>query len=391
MARQSDCRVHSIRHAATLPESDVALRLLEQVQRNAEAVLRARGWCVLELVELCCCKVAPEQKPGSVAGWCIPAGDAKTATRIALRLRAPKGQGHRIMPFEEVFGTMLHELTHIIHLKHTAAFYELMDELSKQWEQLQATGRILDESGFPTVGRHRVDPMKHNPSIGLSTKLQAKAAEQRLKVNQLMGSGKLGGQRDWKQLPMREKAARAAERRASEAKLGFGPEELPDEGDVSSAPEKARLAAEPARPAVRLAPKRRWCQRVGCSCPAPHPDLPVKPELEDKLLQEAILASLAESPSLQSQSPSVGCIVLSDDEGDAEFNVRSESALENCVFSWVTCACWLPFVSRSPFKARTSSPREGRSGHLLASGLPASKASWAQSEETAAEGTACEI
>ncbi|CAE7719439.1 DNAJC21, partial [Symbiodinium sp. KB8] len=324
MARQSDCRVHSIRHAATLPESDVALRLLERVQRNAEAVLRARGWRVLELVELCCCKVAPEQKPGSVAGWCIPAGDAKTATRIALRLRAPKGQGHRIMPFEEVFGTMLHELTHIIHLKHTAAFYELMDELSKQWEQLQATGHILDESGFPTVGGHRVDPMKHNPSIGLSTKLQAKAAEQRLKVNQLMGSGKLGGQRDWKQLPMREKAARAAERRAAEAKLGFGPEELPDEGDISSAPERARLAAEPARPAVRLAPKRRWCQRVGCSCPAPHPDLPVKPELEDKLLQEAILASLAESQSLQSQSPSVGCIVLSDDEGDAEFNVRSE-------------------------------------------------------------------
>ncbi|CAE7341373.1 WSS1, partial [Symbiodinium sp. CCMP2456] len=328
MARQSDCRVHSIRHAATLPESDVALRLLERVQRNAEAVLRARGWRVLELVELCCCKAAPEQKPGSVAGWCIPAGDAKTATRIALRLRAPKGQGHRIMPFEEVFGTMLHELTHIIHLKHTAAFYELMDELSKQWEQLEATGHVLDESGFPTVGGHRVDPMKHNPSIGLATKLQAKAAEQRLKVNQLMGSGKLGGQSDWKQLPLREKAARAAERRAAEAKRGFGPDELPDEADASSAPEtRVRPADEPAPPAVRArAPKRRWCQRVGCSCPAPHPDLPVKPELEDKLLQEAILASLAESQSLQSlQSPSVGCIVLSDDEGDAELNVRSEA------------------------------------------------------------------
>ena len=382
MARQSDCRVHSIRHAATLPASDVALRLLERVQRNAEAVLRARGWRVLELVELCCCKVAPEQKPGSVAGWCMPAGDAKTATRIALRLRAPKGQGHKILPFEEVFGTMLHELAHIIHLKHTAAFYELMDDLSKQWEQLQATGHVLDESGFPTVGGHRVDPMKHNPSPGLATKLQAKAAEQRLKVNQLMGSGELGGHSDWKQLPLREKAARAAERRAArEAKWGFGPEELPDEASVSSA-----LPAS--------APKRRWCQRVGCSCPAPHPDLPGKPELEDKLLQEAILASLAESQSLQSlQSPSVGCIVLSDDEGAAESNARPASAPKKCVFSWVA-GSWGMLASLRlslSFEAGTSSPREGHSGHLLASGLPASKASCAESKEgTRAEGIAPE-
>ena len=140
-----------------------------------------------------------------MAGWCIAAGDAKTANRIALRLRAPKGKGHGILPFEEVFGTMLHELTHIIHTKHTAAFYELMDELSRQWEQLEASGHVLDESGFPTVGGHRVDPMNHNPSAAEAAKFQALAAEKRMRMNQLMGSGKLGGRLDWR---LHQQAAR---------------------------------------------------------------------------------------------------------------------------------------------------------------------------------------
>ena len=346
-AHLPEFRVHSIQHAVGLPQSDVALKLLEQVRRHAEAVLRKRGWCVLELVELCCCKAAPEQKPASVAGWCIPAGDAKTANRIALRLRAPKGKGHGILPFEEVFGTMLHELTHIIHGKHTAAFYELMDELTKQWEQLEATGQVLDESGFPTVGGHRVDPMNHNPSLAMAKRLQATAAERRLKVNQLMGSGRLGhgtlGQVEWKRLPLREKAARAAERRAAEAALGFGPEELPNMSNTgavgagppvapaSSASESLLSSASPLRAVARpagmavaaaVAAKRRWCQRPGCSCPAPHgnaleldskPAAPL-PELnEDSQLQEAILASLANA---QSPRHVQTCIVLSDDEGD---------------------------------------------------------------------------
>ena len=323
-AHKSDHRVHLIEHAPTLPQSEAALQLLERVRRNAEAVLRARGWCVLELVELCCCKVAPEQKPSTVAGWCIAAGDGKTANRIALRLRAPKGQGHGMLPFEEVFGTMLHELTHIIHSKHTAAFYELMGELSKQWEQLEATGQVLDASGFPTVGGHRVDPMNHNPSAAEASQMQALAAERRRRMNRLMGSGKLGGSSDWKHLPLREKAARAAERRAAEAKLGFGPEELPDE-------------ALPAPP-LRLA-KRRWCQRAGCSCSAPHLEptqsqtvpmaLPASSAEEDQLLQEAILASLLDSQGPLPQTANAdlqGCIVLSDDEGE-------RPALENLLLT----------------------------------------------------------
>eukprot|EP00747_Dinoflagellata_sp_TGD_P181423 gnl/TRDRNA2_/TRDRNA2_35252_c0_seq1.p1 gnl/TRDRNA2_/TRDRNA2_35252_c0~~gnl/TRDRNA2_/TRDRNA2_35252_c0_seq1.p1 ORF type:complete len:377 (-),score=74.93 gnl/TRDRNA2_/TRDRNA2_35252_c0_seq1:52-1182(-) len=225
--------VCSVQHADALPEAAAACALLERVRRNAEAVLRARGWRVLELVELCCCKVAPESGRANVAGWCMPAGDGSTAKRIALRLRQPKGRGHGLLPFEEILGTMMHEMAHIVHMKHSAAFYQLMDELSRQWEQLEASGRVLDETGFPTIGGHRLSVEQHNPGSAEGRARALAAAEKRARLSGLMGrpGGRLLGHGQclgWVQLSPRERAARAAERRAAEASHGFGDDELPE-------------------------------------------------------------------------------------------------------------------------------------------------------------------
>eukprot|EP00931_Biecheleriopsis_adriatica_P045984 TRINITY_DN26374_c0_g1_i1.p1 TRINITY_DN26374_c0_g1~~TRINITY_DN26374_c0_g1_i1.p1 ORF type:complete len:364 (+),score=79.03 TRINITY_DN26374_c0_g1_i1:57-1148(+) len=310
----SDFRVHSVQHASSLPDANAARDLLERVRRSAEALLRARSWRVLSLVELCCCKEAPEKSAASVAGWCRPVGDSATAERIALRLRHPKGKGHGLLPFEEVFGTMIHELTHIVHMKHSAAFYQLMDELQTQWEQLEASGKVLDEAGFPTVGGQRVTDSAHNPRTASDGRAKAlEAAEARARRFQNWGSGTLGHGRtpgaDWARLSPRERAARAAERRAAEAARGLGDDELPDNHRSGFGASVLGTKTPEPRSDAELG-KRKICSRFRCNCGLVHTNAESEPSAakqtpssaegrrsdveaeEERLLQLAMAASL---------------------------------------------------------------------------------------------------
>eukprot|EP00434_Breviolum_minutum_P017353 symbB.v1.2.015320.t1/scaffold1138.1/size205980/19 len=302
-------RVHALHYATALPDASSARVLLERVKRNAEALLRARGWSVLSLAELCCCKVAPEKTAAHVAGWCIPAGDCKTAQRIAIRLRTPKGKGHSLLDFESVFGTMLHELAHIVHSKHTPAFYQLMDELQDEWERLEAAGHVLDEQGFPTVGGRRIDT-RHNPTVVEGHALALAAAEKRERLGKMMSSGQLGYGNEpasWRTLPARERAARAAERRAKEAALGFGEEELPENLLASTAAvvtsDISETTGKPSKSAkleVHVSQKRKFC-RNACQCGQCDIDSEKRQRIsqntdvaaeEERLVQLAIAASL---------------------------------------------------------------------------------------------------
>ena len=305
-------RVHALHYATALPEASSARVLLERVKRNAEPLLRARGWSVLSLAELCCCKVAPEKTAAHVAGWCIPAGDCKTAQRIAIRLRTPKGKGHSLLDFESVFGTMLHELAHIVHSKHTPAFYQLMDELQDEWERLEAAGHVLDEQGFPTVGGRRIDT-RHNPTVVEGHALALAAAEKRERLGKMMSSGQLGYGNEpasWRTLPARERAARAAERRAKEAALGFGDEELPENLLASTAAvvtsDISETTGKPSKSAkleVHVSQKRKFC-RNACQCGQCDIDSEKRQRIsqnnqntdvaaeEERLVQLAIAASL---------------------------------------------------------------------------------------------------
>ena len=294
---------------------------------------------MLSLVELCCCKVAPEKTAAQVAGWCIPAGDCRTAEKIAIRLRTPKGKGHCLLDFESVFGTMLHELAHIVHSKHTPAFYQLMDELQKDWERLEAAGQVLDEQGFPTVGGQRIDA-SHNPSTLHVRALALAAAEKRARVNGIMSSQKLGygNEPNWKKLLPRERAARAAERRAIEAALGFGDEEEPHAVTTASASTHASIPPPGSRLDTNTVPpkrRRQFCNRNSCKCgqcsigtsESLSANISAQAE-EDRLLQLAIAASLEHSIKRnglgsKAKEPSgdsdmfQSCIVLSDDDIDS--------------------------------------------------------------------------
>ena len=230
---------------------------------------------------------------------------------------------------------MLHELAHIVHSKHTAAFYELMDALREQWEQLEACGQVLDEKGFPTIGGHRIDSTSHNPTVLEARKRAVAAAEKRQNLNQMMSSGKLGYGNEplsWRNLPPRERAARAAERRAREAMLGFGEDELPLA--LSSSP----VDSNPPQDMQRLQKKRRLCGRSGCQCgecafqsKAGETNTDALAAEDERLLQlaisrslECLESSLQDVPvSMQASvafpglHPHNACIVLSDDETEA--------------------------------------------------------------------------
>ena len=172
-----------------LPDADKALEMLHEVKLHADALLKARGWRVKRLYEICCCTSGGRNT--GVGGFCVPAGDGQTSLRIALRLRAPKS--HELYPFDHNMRVMLHEMAHIVHGNHSAQFYQQMDELSKQYETLLAKGQVLDEKNMPIVGGGRkADTSQHNAASMREARLQGLAAAER-RAQQAASSAAAGG------------------------------------------------------------------------------------------------------------------------------------------------------------------------------------------------------
>eukprot|EP00931_Biecheleriopsis_adriatica_P006131 TRINITY_DN107587_c0_g1_i1.p1 TRINITY_DN107587_c0_g1~~TRINITY_DN107587_c0_g1_i1.p1 ORF type:complete len:358 (+),score=57.89 TRINITY_DN107587_c0_g1_i1:29-1075(+) len=288
-----DRRVLIVQHAVALPASGDARKLLERVRCNAEALLKRRGWRVLELVELCCCKAAPElSRDGDTEGWCIADSSLqnKTAEKIAIRLRETKRKGHSLLDFETVFGCMIHELAHIVHDKHTKGFYKLMDELQSEWEQLEAAGQIFDEAGFPTIGGHRIDSAYSavntaGPVHGLARPPSSGRTLANGTPSPAFGS----------QLDPRERSARAAERRASDA-TRCGSSVASGSGEATNVESSSSGTPGP------QSTKRRFCgcyfgAKRSCSCDAKQDQRAVidtgDGEVEEALLLSSILEKSA--------------------------------------------------------------------------------------------------
>ena len=133
----SDHCVHQVDHIKKLPDANKAAELLQEIKRHADPLLRARGWRVKKLYEICCCTSGG--KNVGVGGFCVPAGDGVTSQRIALRLRQPRS--HELHSFEHCMQVMLHEMSHIAHGNHSAQFYQMMEEITKQYETYLAKAR----------------------------------------------------------------------------------------------------------------------------------------------------------------------------------------------------------------------------------------------------------
>ncbi|KAJ1457638.1 WLM domain-containing protein [Pelagophyceae sp. CCMP2097] len=237
MSRPADglqCDVRSVEVLKKLADCEAARALLNQVKLHADALLKARGWHVKRLVEICCCGgvKGPHAKNDNVGGWCRADGSGVGAAVIAIRLRRPRS--HDFYHFEHCVAVVIHEMTHIVHGNHSASFYQLMDELKGQHETFLAKGMVLDAAGFPLSGGAKMDAMRHNPADAREARGKAlSAAETRAKQGAVMGTAggaRLGGATKggaaWDKLEPREAALRAAERRAADAAQGLGDDEL---------------------------------------------------------------------------------------------------------------------------------------------------------------------
>ena len=189
-----------------LPDADKALEMLHEVKRHADALLKARGWRVKRLYEICCCTSGGRNT--GVGGFCVPSGDGQTSLRIALRLRAPKS--HELYPFAWRTSS-----TATTRRSSTSRWTS-----SKQYETLLAKGQVLDEKNMPIVGGRKADTSQHNAAS--RAKRGCRASPPPSAAQQAASSAAAGGSAAASASAAAGRAARAAARPARWRRGGGG-------------------------------------------------------------------------------------------------------------------------------------------------------------------------
>ena len=69
---------------------------------------------------------------------------------LPLRLRRPRS--HEFVSFEHCLKVMWHEMAHIVHGNHSAAFYQEMDDIARHYELIKSKGQLVGLDGFPIGG-----------------------------------------------------------------------------------------------------------------------------------------------------------------------------------------------------------------------------------------------
>lgn len=194
-------KVWEVRPLKRLRE-DEAREILEKVAKQVQPVMRKRKWKV---------KVLSEFSPAnpSLLGLNIGGG-----SEVRLRLRRPNNELD-FFPYHQILDTMLHELCHNEYGPHNADFYNLLDEIRKECEDLMAKGITGTGQGFDLPGR-RLGGFSHQPPLSALRQKALASAENRARRGVLLPSGpmRLGGDSSIKAaLSPVQAAAMAAERR----------------------------------------------------------------------------------------------------------------------------------------------------------------------------------
>ncbi|RQM19369.1 hypothetical protein B5M09_004605 [Aphanomyces astaci] len=110
-------------------KNDEAQRILERIAEHVLPICTKRRFKVRNLLEFF-------PKNANLLGMNVNEG-----WKIFLRLR-PASHPTTFLPFEEILGTMLHELVHMKIGPHDASFYKMLDELTEDMENLMARGLL---------------------------------------------------------------------------------------------------------------------------------------------------------------------------------------------------------------------------------------------------------
>ncbi|KAJ4836095.1 hypothetical protein Tsubulata_043045 [Turnera subulata] len=194
-------KVWEIKPLKKIGEDD-ARKILEKVAKQVQPIMRKRKWKVRILSEFC------PPNP-SLMGLNIGGG-----AEVKIRLRRPNYEWD-FFPYEVILDTMLHELCHNEFGPHNADFYNLLDEIRKECEELMAKGITGTGQGFDLPGR-RLGGFSRQPPPSAMRQSALAAAENRARLGTLFPSGprRLGGDGNIKAaLSPIQAAAMAAERR----------------------------------------------------------------------------------------------------------------------------------------------------------------------------------
>jgi len=147
----------------TLPNADAALAMIQRVCTEFEPIVQRRGYNVKSVSEMCCCfdgldfTESGQRSKGrkkrvmspNVWGYNQTTSFGRRGNKshtIHLRLRHP-GSHDRLLLYEDVAGTMAHELAHCEIGPHNDAFNKLMEEILEEHMTLQVTGTIGSSKG----------------------------------------------------------------------------------------------------------------------------------------------------------------------------------------------------------------------------------------------------
>lgn len=194
-------------------DREVAQETLEKIYRYVLPIMKKRRYRVHKLVEFL-------PKAGNLLGLNVNHGQ-----RISIRLRYHHDPSSFI-PFENVLGTMLHELCHNTYGPHDKNFFALLDELTSEMEDMMMKGF----TGDPFMGNGRTIGI--SPSRAIPLRLPAQPQTQAVgdglsktsnvsqpvkansKKNKFGKGQKLGGIAKLpKNVPIKQLALQAAERR----------------------------------------------------------------------------------------------------------------------------------------------------------------------------------
>lgn len=155
--------------------TNYAQEMMDKVYRYVLPLMRKRKYRVHKLVEFL-------PKNPNLLGLNVNHGQ-----RISLRLRYHHNP-REFLPFESILGTMLHELCHNTFGPHNASFFKLLDELSKELEDMMALG-FRGDVFYGSGQRLNTPPRGTSPPL-----LQSRASSEPFRGKRMLGRGrKLGG------------------------------------------------------------------------------------------------------------------------------------------------------------------------------------------------------
>ncbi|RCH83377.1 hypothetical protein CU098_007744 [Rhizopus stolonifer] len=176
--------------------SEKALEILKKVSSQVKPILEKRAWTVKNLCEFF--PTNPNLLGVNVnRGW-----------KINLRLR-PHYDDTQFLEYEDILGTMLHEMAHIKRGPHDEQFYKLLDELKAETEVLMASGYTGE--GFQSKG-NQLGGSSNPASSRLAAAEAAKKREKLAKIMLPSGGVRLGGTGQKQSTPA-QMAAKAAQKR----------------------------------------------------------------------------------------------------------------------------------------------------------------------------------